>query len=88
MTIKTECSSCRGTGLYRGLAEIRTAGLAVICIDCSGSGCREVSYEPFVNRRQRTDVTTVQRSRGTFIAECGPVGRPISYQQFLDGQMP
>lgn len=86
MTVKTQCGSCRGTGLYRGMAE--PEGVAVVCLTCKGTGCREVSYTPFTTRQRRDDVRTVQRSRGSFILSCGPAGRSITYRQFEAGEMP
>ena len=85
--IKTECSSCNGTGLYRGFAE--PTGVAVVCLNCDGTGCRVIEYAPFTSRQARSDVKWVQRSRGSFIATgIGPAGNSISYQDFLKGKMP
>ena len=85
--INAKCNSCRGTGLYRGYSE--SAGIAVVCFKCEGSGCRVIEYEPFVQRERRNDVQHVQRSAGMFIATgTGPTGRRISYAEFLSGVMP
>ena len=85
--IKTECSSCNGTGLYRGFAE--PPGVAVICLHCDGEGCKEINYTPFSGRKSRNDVKTVQRSSGSFIGTgVGPSGKSISYQEFLQGKRP
>ena len=87
MTVKAECSSCSGTGLYRGMAE--KVGTAVVCLNCDGTGCREILYEPFVSRKSRDDVTMVYRSRGSFIATgVGPGGVGISYREFQSGKLP
>lgn len=86
-TVKTECSSCSGTGLYRGFAE--PPGVAVICVNCDGTGCQEILYTPFSCRKKRYDVQTVQRTRGTLVfAGVGPTGGTISYQEFLQGKKP
>ena len=85
-TIKAECSSCDGTGLYRGVAE--KPGTAVVCLTCKGTGCRDIDYTPFSSRKRRSDVREVLLSRGSFIFSCGPIGKPISYEEFLSGKMP
>lgn len=85
-TIKTECPSCGGTGLYRGMAE--PEGVAVVCLTCNGSGCKELTYTPFTARKRRGDVREVKRSKGEFIFACGPRGDAISYQDFMNGKMP
>jgi len=84
--IKTECKSCRGTGLYRGMAE--PEGVAVVCLTCKGTGCAEIEYTPFTERKRRSDVRTVKQSRGSFIMSCGPVGCGVSYEDFMRGRMP
>lgn len=81
-----ECMSCGGTGLYRGFAEPK--GTAVVCLYCKGTGCADIGRTPFIKRKERTDVDTVSRSRGTFILSCGSVGRNISYERFKNGEMP
>lgn len=87
ITVKTECESCRGTGLYSGMCE--GEGVAVICLGCNGTGCAEVAYKPFVKRRGRRDIKTVRLSRGSFIATgVGPMGSSITYQEFLKGKRP
>ena len=86
VTVKTQCGSCGGTGLYCGIAE--PEGVAVVCLTCKGTGYRELVYTPFTSRWRRTDVQTVQLSRGSFILSCGPTGRSITYEQFIGGEMP
>ena len=54
------CKSCKGTGLYVGIAE--REGAAVVCNTCKGTGCAVMKYEPFVARKVRTDVTRVYKS--------------------------
>lgn len=85
--IETECSSCRGTGVYRGFAEPQ--GVGVLCLNCDGSGCRTMEYTPFTGLKRRDDVRTVQRSRGSLIfAGVGPTGNSVSYEEFLSGKRP
>lgn len=87
MKVQAECSSCRGTGIYRGFAE--PEGVGVICLYCDGTGCREVEYTPFTGRKTRNDIRTVQRSRGNFIGTgVGPAGNSVTYQDFLNGKVP
>lgn len=85
-SLKAECSACRGTGLYRGMAE--SAGTAVVCLRCDGTGCEEIQYRPFSGRNRRNDVERVCRSAGSTILACGPVGQSITYEQFVAGEMP
>lgn len=86
-TVKAECSACGGTGLYSGFAE--PEGTAVVCLKCNGSGCMEVHYTPFIRRKGRRGINTINRSRGSFIATGGgPTGGSITYQEFQQGRMP
>lgn len=85
--VETECSSCQGTGIYRGFAEPQ--GVGVLCLNCDGSGCRTMEYTPFTGLKKRNDVRTVQRSRGSLIfAGVGPTGSSITYEEFLRGKKP
>lgn len=87
MTIEVECGSCGATGIYQGFAEPK--GVGVVCLNCNGTGAVNIDYKPFTGRKERRDINTVQRSRGSFIATgVGPGGRSISYQEFLNGKMP
>lgn len=82
-----ECSSCSGTGIYRGFAEPPKVG--VVCIYCAGLGCSTITYEPFTKRKKRNDVDIVRRSAGTFIfTGVGPVGSSVTYNEFLAGKLP
>jgi hypothetical protein len=84
---ETECAACGGTGLYKGMAE--PARTAVVCLDCKGTGCKRISYKPFVTRKEREGIEWVKNSAGTFIATgIGPVGMAITYQEFKEGKMP
>lgn len=86
MKVKAVCGPCRGTGLYRGFAEPK--GVAVVCLECEGSGCKTVEYEPFVRRADRADVSEVRRSAGRLILNCGPSGGRVTYAEFQAGKMP
>jgi hypothetical protein len=80
-TIKSECESCGGTGLYSGMCEAK--GTAVVCISCDGTGCYEIRYKPFERRKGKRGIKTVSRSRGRFIA--GPIGSDgdtMTYAEF------
>lgn len=84
---KAECESCDATGVYCGFAEAK--GTGVVCINCDGTGCVELSYKQFIGRRRRKDVQMVFRSRGTFIATgVGKEGGGVPYEEFLNGKMP
>lgn len=85
-SIVIECGSCDGTGLYRGMAE--GPGDAVVCLRCNGSGHQLYEYKQFDGRKRRTDVKRVFASKGSFILSCGPVGSPITYEEFENGKMP
>lgn len=87
MKIEAECSSCKGTGVYRGFAEPKD--VAVICLMCGGTGHQDIEYTPFTGRKNRTDVKVVKRSAGNFIVTgVGPTGGSVTYQEFLNGKMP
>ncbi len=86
LKIEVECESCDGTGLYRGMCEPPGA---VVCMGCDGTGCQKLVFKSFYGLKKRRDVKTVQRSQGTFIGTgVGPVGRSITYGQFLEGRRP
>lgn len=86
-TVKVECGSCGATGIYRGFAE--PEGVGVVCLNCRGTGCTEITYTPFERRKERRDVERVQYSRGSLLAiGVGPVGSSIGYREFLEGKMP
>jgi hypothetical protein len=86
-TIKVECKDCGATGLYKGFAE--SEGVAVICLTCRGSGCQEISFKPFIKRKQRNGIRIIYRSRGSFVGTgVGPAGGSITYQEFQQGEMP
>ncbi len=57
--IDIECQSCDGTGLYQGMGEDK--GCAVVCTTCKGTGKYHyvLEYEPFTERKKRTDIKRV-----------------------------
>jgi len=85
-SVKAECGSCGGTGVYSGFAEPK--GVGVVCLNCKGTGCREIQYIPFTKRKHRNGIKKVRLSRGSFILSCGPHGEEISYSKFLSGKIP
>lgn len=86
-TVKAECAACGATGLYSGFAEPK--GTAVVCLECDGSGCKEIYFTPFTRRKGRRGIQTISRSRGSFIATgIGSVGESVTYQEFQQGKMP
>jgi hypothetical protein len=56
-TLKIECRSCGGTGLYRGSSE--WGDCAVVCMHCSGTGGVIYGYEQFEGRRPAEHVKRV-----------------------------
>jgi hypothetical protein len=55
-TIKVMCPSCGGTGVYCGFAEPK--GVGVVCVKCDGTGCADLSYEPFTKRQHKMTEST------------------------------
>lgn len=97
MTI--ECPSCKGTGLYQGMAEGNE--VAVVCKDCGGTGAFKYSYSynEFTGRKTKKGVKRVYLTGGTYrigtgvinYDGIGPVNMDIegvSYKEFLEGKMP
>jgi hypothetical protein len=81
LTVRTACDACRSTGLYQGFCEPK--GTAVICCDCGGTGCKEISYTPFERRRRKKGIREIRTSRSPFIATgVGGVGEPMTYKEF------
>jgi hypothetical protein len=86
-----ECPKCSGTGIYSGMAEGDGAG--VVCSHCKGTGCYHYvyEYEPFVERKVRTDIKRVYETNpGIKIGEGGGYRLEdfggISYEEFLAGK--
>lgn len=63
VSVSAVCRSCKGTGLYVGMAE--RGGAAVVCSTCKGTGETTVTYEPFVRRADPPEsVTSIHVARG------------------------
>jgi len=86
-TLKVQCPSCDGTGLYVGLSEV--PGTAVVCIDCEGTGNQIMKFTPFTKRKEKPKITEVYLSAGAYIGTyTGAIGNAISYEDFKEGKMP
>lgn len=60
-----------------------------MCLNCDGTGCYEISYKPFTQRKEKRGVHTVKLSRGTFLfTGVGPTGGSVTYEEFSRGKMP
>ena len=94
-----ECSSCKGSGVYVGMAE--KDGAAVICHNCKGTGAFHYvfNYNDFTGRKSRADVKRVYlQSYGYVIApkeidfkgigKIDMANEGVSYNDFLNGAMP
>ncbi len=80
-SIKCECGSCGGTGLYSGMCEAK--GEAVICLGCGGRGWIDFKYKEFTGRKRKSGIKTISQSRGTLIATgVGAVGKSMTYDEF------
>lgn len=95
--ITIECSSCHGTGLYKGCAE--KDGAAVICYKCDGTGKVEFSFEEFTGRKRKEGIRRVyDGSHGYVISDkdcitkSGDVIRfsegGCTYEEWLSGKEP
>lgn len=95
-----ECPSCKGTGVYLGLAESK--GVAVVCNKCKGTGAYNYvySYNEFTGRKIKDNVKRVYLSGGVYkiglgklnfgdgIGEIDMDKEGVSYAKFLNGKMP
>lgn len=81
-TIKQECPSCHGTGLYSGFCE--GPGKAVVCHGCNGRGWNHYTYTEFTGRKHKRGIRIIQESRGSLII--GPMGGgdnpEMTYKEF------
>jgi hypothetical protein len=65
-----QCKSCKGTGLYVGLAE--RDGAAVVCTTCKGTGCHhmKIEYDDFTGKKPIKGIKRVfQVNPGIVIGE-------------------
>lgn len=79
-----QCSSCKGTGLYRGMAE--RDGYAVVCGKCKGSGKYHFihEYEEFTGRKELEGITKViEANPGIVVGGFLDFGG-ISYEQWKE----
>lgn len=94
-----ECTHCGGTGIYKGMAEGKGAG--VICYHCNGTGCMHVEhvYTKFEKRIERKDIERLYKTAGGYgiraddyttkegklikFSEAG-----VSYAEWLQGGVP
>jgi hypothetical protein len=65
VSIDTQCSSCKGTGIYVGACERDGAG--VVCNICKGTGKLTLNYIPFKGRQLRNDVKRVFEGSSMYI---------------------
>lgn len=85
--VEAQCSACGGTGIYVGYEEPK--GVGVVCLNCDGTGKHVIEYIPFTGRKSRKGIEFVQLSAGNFmLTGQGPIGKKISYKDFLKGKMP
>lgn len=74
-----ECQACKGTGIYKGMAERGDFG--VVCCKCEGTGKAhfKFEYDDFIKRRKRNNVKQVLEVNPGIIADTGE-----NYQFTLD----
>ncbi|MDM8130120.1 hypothetical protein QUW38_02175 [Clostridium butyricum] len=95
--IVIECSSCKGTGLYKGMSERENC--AVVCSVCHGTGKTDFFYNEFEGRKKRTDVKRVFKNSCGYVQSDEDVttkdGKVIkfseggcSYEEWLNGEEP
>ena len=78
-SVKAECDSCDGTGLYVGFAE--APGTAAVCANCDGTSCVTITYKEWSGRRKgRRGIHTVKRAWNR--------GEPVTYKEFVAGKRP
>ncbi len=93
-----ECTSCGGTGLYKGMAE--GLGAAVVCTTCNGTGFMHVEYnfKEVQDRKLREDVTRVYKTAGgygiradDFVTDAGKTihfsQAGATYKDWLNGKL-
>ncbi|MCK9369900.1 hypothetical protein M0R04_08350 [Candidatus Dojkabacteria bacterium] len=80
-----ECTECKGTGLYVGLAE--RDGFAVVCYKCKGTGKAHFTfeYDDFKERKERTNILQVLEVNPGIVAG---IGKDKQYNQQSFGGMP
>ena len=95
--IVIECSTCKGTELYKGMSE--RDNCAVVCSVCKGTGKVDFYYNEFEGRKKRSDVKRVFKSSCGYVHSDKDVttedGKVIkfseggcSYEEWLNGKEP
>jgi hypothetical protein len=96
-TIKVECPSCKGTGLYSGMGE--RDGAAVICHNCNGNGFINYEYNEFTGKKVKENVKRVFQSGYGYCISSEDIttkeGKQLNfskygctYQEWLNGEKP
>lgn len=83
---QAKCSSCKGTGVYKGIGEKGKVG--VVCCNCKGTGQIElkVEWEDFEERIIRDNIKrVVEVNPGMFISE-NPEFGGMPYEDWLKGK--
>jgi hypothetical protein len=96
--VETECDSCDGTGIYRGMAE--GDGVGVVCRKCNGTGKHifKHHYTEFTGKKRRKDVERVylpsRFKLGLGVIDFKDIGeidmdkQGVSYDEFCKGERP
>lgn len=83
-TIAVECEDCKGTGLFKGVAE--RGGAAVVCSCCHGTGKREITYNKFEGRKEIAGVTRVFEGVSGYLHSDEDIttkdGKTLHYSQY------
>lgn len=96
-SIRIECPSCKGTGLYKGISE--RDNCAVICYNCNGKGFVDYKYNDFNGRKRRPDIERVFESSCGYVLSSKnctlPNGEVLhfenygcTYEEWLNGAKP
>jgi len=78
-SIKVNCHSCNGTGIYCGFME--RPGEGVVCVTCSGRGYEVLKGTQFVERKRRGGVTKVRVGSGMILDDTSKINW-MSYEEF------
>ena len=68
VTIKAECDSCHGSGVFKGYSEgHKDNGLGTMCSSCRGRGWKEYNFWEFEHRKIRHDIGHVRMPNGEIV---------------------
>ena len=94
-----QCQSCKGTGVYVGMAE--RGGAAVVCHTCRGTGKYnyKFEYEEFTELKEKDGVKRVYKQSYGYVIAPGKLDfkkigeidmdyEGVSYKSFRSGKMP